>query len=106
MICAEAERLNMVEALKNKREEILRIAAKHGAKNVRIFGSAVRGESRPQSDIDLLVEVGPVHSPWFPAGLVADLEDLLTARWMWLHRMPCTGTSASVFWRRLCRYER
>ena len=77
MICAEAERLNMVEALKNKREEILRIAAKHGAKNVRIFGSAARGESGPQSDIDLLVEVGPVHSPWFPAGLVADLEDLL-----------------------------
>jgi len=51
MICAEAERLNMVEALKNKREEILRIAAKHGVKNVRIFGSAARGESRPQSDM-------------------------------------------------------
>jgi len=60
-----------------KREEILRIAAKHGAYNVRVFGSAARGESEVESDVDLLVEVGAVHSAWFPAGLVADLEEAL-----------------------------
>ena len=36
-----------------------------------------RGEAGPQSDVDLLVDVGERHSPWFPGGLVADLEELL-----------------------------
>jgi hypothetical protein len=63
--------------LKNKRVEILKIAARHGATNVRVFGSRARGEAGPQSDLDLLVEVGPQRSPWFPAGLIADLEELL-----------------------------
>lgn len=65
------------ELLKEKREDILRIAAKHGARNVRIFGSTVRGEAGPESDVDFLVEVEPVHSSWFPAGLILDLEELL-----------------------------
>jgi len=47
---------------------------------VRLFGSTARGEAGPESDVDLLIEVGPVHSPWFPGGLVADLEDLLGRR--------------------------
>ncbi len=63
--------------LEVKREEILRIAARHGAYNVRVFGSRARGQARPDSDLDLLVEVRPNHSPWFPAGLAADLEELL-----------------------------
>ena len=63
--------------LKTKREEILRIASKHGAYDVRVFGSVARGEAGEESDVDLLVEVGPQHSPWFPGGLIADLEDLL-----------------------------
>ena len=63
--------------LNEKREDILRIAKKHGVTSVRVFGSAVRQEDDPISDIDLLVEVGPVHSPWFPGGLLADLEELL-----------------------------
>ncbi|MDI6754159.1 MAG: nucleotidyltransferase family protein [Thermodesulfobacteriota bacterium] len=65
------------EVLKEKRGEILRIAAKHGARNVRIFGSIVRGEAGPDSDVDFLVDVEPVHTPWFPAGLKLDLEELL-----------------------------
>jgi predicted nucleotidyltransferase len=65
------------ELLKEKREEILGIAAKHGARNVRIFGSTVRGETGPESDVDFLVDVEPVHSSWFPAGLILDLEELL-----------------------------
>lgn len=65
------------QLLKTRKKEILEIAAKHGVTSIRVFGSAVQGESNPESDIDFLVEVGPVHSPWFPAGLIADLEDLL-----------------------------
>ena len=41
------------ELLKQKREEILRIAARHGARNVRVFGSVARGDADEQSDIDL-----------------------------------------------------
>ena len=65
------------ELLKEKREEILRIAAQHGAYNVRIFGSVARGEASAESDIDFLIDVGVNHSRWFPGGLLADLEDLL-----------------------------
>lgn len=65
------------KALATRREEILRLAAKHGARNVRVFGSRAKGEAGPESDVDLLVDVGPGRTPFFPGGLVADLEDLL-----------------------------
>lgn len=65
------------ELLKERRDDILRIAARHGAKNIRIFGSAARGEAEAESDIDFLVDVGSEHSPFFPGGLLADLEELL-----------------------------
>lgn len=45
------------DVLKAKRDEILRIAARHGARNVRVFGSVARGEQRPDSDVDFLVEM-------------------------------------------------
>ncbi|OGR98388.1 MAG: DNA polymerase subunit beta [Elusimicrobia bacterium RIFCSPLOWO2_12_FULL_39_28] len=65
------------ESIKVMRNEILKIAAHHGAKNLRIFGSVVRGDAKPTSDIDFLVEVDKNHSPFFPGGFVADLEELL-----------------------------
>lgn len=65
------------EVLKDKREDVLRIASKHGAKNIRVFGSVARGQAGPESDIDLLVDLGPKLSPFFPGGLVTDLEDVL-----------------------------
>jgi len=65
------------EIIKKRRDEILRIAARHGAHNVRVFGSAARGEAGPQSDIDLLVDIGPRTSSWFSTGLIDDLEQLL-----------------------------
>lgn len=68
------------EILKDKRNEVLRVAAKHGARNVRIFGSVARGEGGEESDVDLLVDVGPDRTPFFPGGLVADLEELLGRR--------------------------
>jgi predicted nucleotidyltransferase len=66
--------------LVEKREEILRIAAKHGVGRIRVFGSAARGESRSESDLDLLVEVTGPTTPWFPGGLVAELEEFLGRR--------------------------
>ena len=69
--------VDSMKALKRKRSAILRIAEQHGACNVRVFGSIASGEAGPTSDIDFLVDVKPVHSPWLPAGLVADLQQLL-----------------------------
>ena len=63
--------------LQERREDILRIARRHGAANVRLFGSLVRGELTESSDIDFLVDAGDRTSPWFPAGLVDELETLL-----------------------------
>ncbi len=68
---------NIDRLLKGKREEILKLAAKHGAYNVRVFGSVARGEAGPDSDVDFLVDMGPDRTPFFPGGLLADLEDLL-----------------------------
>lgn len=59
------------------RQEIVQIAARHGAGNVRLFGSRVRGTAGPDSDADFLIDiVGPTTS-WFPGGLVHDLGVLL-----------------------------
>lgn len=69
--------MTLTELLGDKREEILRLAAQHGATNVRVFGSVVRGEAGPDSDVDFLVDMGPGRSAFFPAGLQQDLEDLL-----------------------------
>ena len=69
-----------LELLQHKRDDIRRVAAKHGAYNVRVFGSVVRGETKPDSDIDLLIERGPMTSSWFPAGLVLELEEMLGRR--------------------------
>jgi predicted nucleotidyltransferase len=64
--------------LQERREEILQIAAKHGAFNVRVFGSVARGEETENSDIDLLIDYDlKKTSPWFPGGLLMDLQDLL-----------------------------
>lgn len=65
------------KVLAEKREEILQIAAKHGAYNVRIFGSAARGEEDQESDVDFLIDARPQRTPWFPGGLIVDLEKLL-----------------------------
>ena len=56
--------MELDEILKRKRAEILRIAARHGAHNVRIFGSAARADADAASDIDLLVDMRPTGSCW------------------------------------------
>jgi hypothetical protein len=65
------------DLLRSKREEILKIAERHGARDVRVFGSAARGEATDQSDIDLLVSTTEQTTPWFPAALVGELERVL-----------------------------
>jgi uncharacterized protein len=64
----------------DKRAMILAIAAKHGITSVRVFGSFARGEAREDSDLDLLIEAGPQTPPWFPGGLLFDLEAELGRR--------------------------
>lgn len=65
------------DLLKDKREDILRIAARHGARNVRIFGSVARGEADEKSDIDVLVDMEPGRSLLDMGGLLMDLQELL-----------------------------
>ncbi len=69
--------MSVDEVLKDKRPEMLRLAAQHGARNIRLFGSAARGEMRPDSDIDVLVEFEPGRTLLDRIGLMQDLEDLL-----------------------------
>lgn len=68
------------ELLKDKREEILRIAAKYGAYNVRIFGSVARGEAEPESDVDVLVDLEPGRSLFDLGGLLIELQELLSCK--------------------------
>jgi uncharacterized protein len=72
--------MNATGIIQERRNEILRLASLHGAGNVRLFGSAARGEDGPDSDIDLLVDVTGPTTPWFPGSLTADLEQLLGKR--------------------------
>ncbi len=69
--------MSLDELLQTKREDILRTANRHGAFNVRIFGSVARGEADSESDIDLLVDMEPGRSLFDLSGLLRDLEDML-----------------------------
>ncbi len=66
-----------LDDLRAHRDEILRLAAKYGAYNVRVFGNVARGEATPESDVDLLVEFPPAYRLLDHAGLVAALKRLL-----------------------------
>ena len=72
--------MTVTELVQQKSDDIKRISAAHGAYNVRVFGSVARQEASPNSDIDLLIDIGPTTSAWFPAGLILDLEELLGHR--------------------------
>lgn len=72
--------MTVAELLRAEREEILRIAALHGAHTVRVFGSAARGEAGPGSDVDFLVELEDGRSLLDLVHLWQDLEELLGRR--------------------------
>ena len=63
--------------LNDRRETILRVAASHGARDVRVFGSRVRGTARPDSDVDILVKLEAGRSLLDLIAIKQDLEDLL-----------------------------
>lgn len=63
--------------VKRRRKAILRVAARHGARNVRLFGSIARGEARPDSDLDILIELEPGRSLLDLVAIKQDLEELL-----------------------------
>jgi uncharacterized protein len=69
--------MSAVDLLKDKRDDILRIAAQHGAQNIRVFGSVARGEAAPDSDLDILVQLEPGTTLLRHAALVRNLESLL-----------------------------
>ena len=71
-------RFNIETLLLPKRSQILKIAEKHGAFNIRVFGSVARGEATAESDVDFLIDYDPNNrTPWFPMGLIQDLQALL-----------------------------
>ena len=69
--------MDLRDFVQSRREEILRIAATHGARNVRLFGSVARGDAREDSAIDLLVDLEPGRSLFDLGGLLVDLEQFL-----------------------------
>jgi predicted nucleotidyltransferase len=74
-----------------RREEVLRLAARHGAHNVRVFGSVARGEANEESDIDFLVDWEPGRSLLDQVALVQDLQEAFGVK---VH----VGTERSLHW--------
>ena len=70
--------MTLREKVQERREDILRLADKYGATNVRVFGSVARGDDTPESDLDLLVEFH--RSLLKLIGFEQDLEKLLGCR--------------------------
>ena len=94
--------MELVDLLKTKRDEILQLAARHGAHNVRVFGSVARGELTKDSDVDLLVDMEPECSLLDMVSFQVALQELLG-------RKVDVVTEASVYWlirRRVLREAR
>jgi len=72
--------MSQLELIRGRREAILRLAESYGIRRVRIFGSIARGEDRPESDIDVLVEFEPGRSLLDQVGFRQDLEEMLGRR--------------------------
>ena len=94
--------MRLEDLIIDKRDEILRVAALHGAHNVRVFGSLARGEAREDSDVDLLVDMEPGRSLLDHSELLQDLRELLG-------RKVDVLTERSIYWllrRRILREAR
>jgi uncharacterized protein len=79
------------ELVQTKRDQIVAIAGRFGARDVRVFGSVARGESREDSDIDVLMDWDPGRSLWDHVGLKQALEDFL-------ERRVGVGTASALHW--------
>jgi len=69
--------MNIPEMIREKRKDILKLADQHGTSNIRIFGSVARNESKEDSDLDLLVNMGPGRTLFDHAALIQDLQNML-----------------------------
>lgn len=90
------------ELLQANRTAILEVAARHGARNVRVFGSVARGSDEPESDIDFLIDMEPGRSLFDLADLTSELRELLG-------RSVDVVTESSLYWllrRRILREAR
>ena len=72
--------MTLEELRLTRRDQILQVAAHHGVRNVRVFGSTARGETSIESDIDFLVDLDPGRTLMDLGGLLMDLQELLEAR--------------------------
>jgi uncharacterized protein len=63
-----------------RRNDIVRVAARYGARNIRVFGSAARGDFSPSSDLDLLVDLDPDRTLMDLGGLLMELQEMLQVR--------------------------
>ncbi|MEN8264397.1 MAG: nucleotidyltransferase family protein [Nitrospirota bacterium] len=69
--------MSISSIIKNRREEVINIARKYGAKNVRVFGSMARGEESADSDLDIIVEMEHGSSLLDIIAIKQDIEELL-----------------------------
>jgi len=83
--------MGIQEIIGDNKEQILALAAKHGAYNVRIFGSVAQGTAKDSSDVDFLVELEDGRSLFDLGGLLADLQQLL-------HRQVDVLTEQGLHW--------
>jgi len=83
--------MGTAEIIGKQRDQILALAAKRGAFNVRVFGSVARGEANPDSDVDFLVDMEDGRSLFDLGGLLYDLQNLL-------HRKVDIVTEAGLHW--------
>lgn len=72
--------MQTLDVLRSEQTEILATASRHGARNVRVFGSVARGDDTSSSDIDFLVDFSPERSLYDLVGLQFDIESLLGRR--------------------------
>jgi predicted nucleotidyltransferase len=72
--------MGIAEILADRKDDILRLAAKHGASNVRVFGSVAEGTADDRSDIDFLVELEKGRTLLDLGGLLMDLQELLNRK--------------------------
>ncbi len=72
--------MSLRDELHRQRDVLLAIAARHGASNLRLFGSAIRGEEHPGSDVDLLIDMAEDRGFGDYLALVEELEGLLARR--------------------------
>jgi predicted nucleotidyltransferase len=66
-----------LDALRERRREILSVAERRGARNVRVFGSVARGEAGAESDVDFLVDMDPGRTVLDLSELILDLQEML-----------------------------